>query len=59
MKFTVTEVYGSKPISNWIAIKLTEFVKQKYGLDIQVTVNTNTAEKSSQLESAQNQLSQS
>ncbi|NOJ73118.1 hypothetical protein [Paenibacillus alvei] len=56
MAFKVTEVFGKNPISNWTAIKLTEFVKQKYGLDIQVSINKHMVEEMQQFETAQKQL---
>lgn len=40
MRFTVKEIYGDKPISPWIAARLTDDVRIKYGLKIQVTVNS-------------------
>jgi hypothetical protein len=37
----VNEVNGEKPISNWIVVKLADFVRNKYGLDIKVSIDEN------------------
>lgn len=39
MHFTVNEVDGEQPISNWVIVKLAEFVRHKYGLDIEISFN--------------------
>jgi hypothetical protein len=39
LNFTVNEVNGEKPISNWVVVKLVEFVRYKYGLDIKVSID--------------------
>jgi hypothetical protein len=36
MPFTVSEVYGKQSIEEWLAIKLQEFAKAKYGLNVNV-----------------------
>lgn len=36
MPFTVNEVYGKQSIEVWLALKLKEFAKSKYGLNVNV-----------------------
>lgn len=40
MNFTYTEKYGDKPISEWLAVRVKGFVKEKYGLEIHITINS-------------------
>jgi hypothetical protein len=35
---TINETYGDKPISEWLSVKVRDFVKEKYGLDVRITV---------------------
>lgn len=39
MNFTYNEVDGDKPISGWVAVKAADYVRSKYGLDIQVSIH--------------------
>jgi hypothetical protein len=39
MRFTYTERYGEQPISQWIMKKTKRFVKEKYGLEIRISIN--------------------
>jgi hypothetical protein len=39
LNFTYHEVEGDKPISKWIVVKVADFVRSKYGLDIKVKLN--------------------
>jgi hypothetical protein len=38
LKLTINETYGDKPISEWLTLKVKEYVWEKYGLDVRVTV---------------------
>jgi hypothetical protein len=39
LHFTVSESFGDKPISEWLLKKVKEFVFEKHGLDVQVSLN--------------------
>ncbi|MBP1154505.1 MULTISPECIES: hypothetical protein [unclassified Paenibacillus] len=39
MNFTYNEVDGDKPISGWMAMKAADYVRTKYGLDVQVFIH--------------------
>jgi hypothetical protein len=34
MQFTYTEAYGDKRITDWLSVKVKEYVKEKHGLEI-------------------------
>jgi hypothetical protein len=39
LNFTVSETYGEKPISEWLIVKVRDFVIEKYGLHVQISIN--------------------
>jgi hypothetical protein len=39
MNFTYTEKYGEKPISKWLTLKVKDYVKERYGLEIRISIN--------------------
>lgn len=42
MNFTFNEVDGDKPISKWIAARVEEWARTRYGVDLQISVNVQT-----------------
>jgi hypothetical protein len=45
LNFTISETYGEKPISKWLVVKVIDFVKDKYGLNVQMTINPESMNK--------------
>jgi hypothetical protein len=45
LNFTISETYGEKPISEWLVSKVKDFVKEKYGLNVQMTINPDSMKK--------------
>jgi hypothetical protein len=39
MNFTYTEKYGEKPISKWLNLKIKDYAKERYGVEIRITIN--------------------
>ena len=39
MRFTVNEISGPAPISEWFKSRLISYVKEKYGVELKVSVN--------------------
>ena len=39
MELQIREHYGDQPISSWMAVKLRDYVKERYGLDIDVELS--------------------
>jgi hypothetical protein len=44
LNFTFKETYGEKPISEWLAHKVKEFVLAKYGVNVTVSINSKPAD---------------
>jgi hypothetical protein len=45
LNFTISETYGDKPISEWLVVKVKDFVKEKHGLNVQMTINPESMNK--------------
>jgi hypothetical protein len=45
LNFTISETYGEKPISDWLVVKVKDFVKEKYGLNVQLAINSESMNK--------------
>ncbi|MBB6669609.1 hypothetical protein [Cohnella nanjingensis] len=45
MKYAVSETNGTEPAAAWLRERLIAYAKQKYGIDLQVSVNGKYAKK--------------
>ncbi|MCG7320239.1 MULTISPECIES: hypothetical protein [Brevibacillus] len=46
MEFTYTKIYGTEKPYKWFAQRIKELAKEKYGLDVEVTINEEEQEAS-------------
>lgn len=42
MNLTISEKYGEKPITIWLAVKVKDYVMTQHGINIQINMNETT-----------------